>query len=218
VVTLGANNLTVGANKLSTAFSGVISGTGSLTKIGSGTLTLRGANTYTGKTLVRQGKLTIQDRTGSLMVIKGSITVDGGTFGGSGLVGGAVAVGSVSGRPSVLEPNLIRGGNFIIQKSLIFNPAATCDIDVNSDHGQYSSVWADSVTISEGAQFTITDVGNSSFGPVNLIMINNTGSLPIAGEFSNLPEGGSITVGQNTFYATYHGGDGNDLLLTTVPP
>jgi hypothetical protein len=38
---LGANNLTVGTNNINTSFSGVISGTGSLAKIGSGVLTLQ---------------------------------------------------------------------------------------------------------------------------------------------------------------------------------
>ncbi len=33
----------------------------------------------------------------------------------------------------------------------------------------------------------------------------------------NLPDGGSITVGNNTFQASYEGGDGNDLTLTVVP-
>jgi hypothetical protein len=40
-VFLGANNLTVGARNISTSFSGVISGSGSLAKIGSGVLTLQ---------------------------------------------------------------------------------------------------------------------------------------------------------------------------------
>ena len=40
-VNLGANNLRVGTNNLNTSFSGVISGDGSLTKIGSGVLTLQ---------------------------------------------------------------------------------------------------------------------------------------------------------------------------------
>src|SRR5579864_5227226 len=58
-VFLGAKTLTVGGNDLSTAFSGVIKdgglfgGTGgSLTKTGTGTLTLAGTNAYTGATTV----------------------------------------------------------------------------------------------------------------------------------------------------------------------
>jgi hypothetical protein len=40
-VFLGANNLTVGTRNINTSFSGVISGSGSLAKVGSGVLTLR---------------------------------------------------------------------------------------------------------------------------------------------------------------------------------
>jgi hypothetical protein len=39
----------------------------------------------------------------------------------------------------------------------------------------------------------------------------------IAGIFINLPDGGTITVGSNTFQANYEGGDGNDLTLPVVP-
>jgi autotransporter-associated beta strand protein len=50
---LGSNQLTVGSNNLSTTVSGVIRGTGgSLVKVGSGTLTLSGTNSYTGPTTV----------------------------------------------------------------------------------------------------------------------------------------------------------------------
>jgi autotransporter-associated beta strand protein len=61
-VQLGANNLTIGSNNLSTTFAGVIEdfpAGGSLTKIGSGTLILSGANTYTGDTNINGGVLQV---------------------------------------------------------------------------------------------------------------------------------------------------------------
>ena len=55
---LGRNELTVGGNNLSTEVSGAISGFGgSLVKVGTGTLTLSGNNTYTGGTTIAVGTL-----------------------------------------------------------------------------------------------------------------------------------------------------------------
>ena len=50
-----------------------------------------------------------------------------------------------------------------------------------------------------------------------LTVIDNTSADPISGTFSNLPDGGMITAGSNTFQADYEGGTGNDLTLTVVP-
>jgi autotransporter-associated beta strand protein len=85
-VFLGANNLTIGSNNLSTTFSGVIQGTGgSLTKIGTGTLDLTENNTYTGNTNVNRGVLQVD----------GAITGDTfvnhrGTLAGTGIINGNV--------------------------------------------------------------------------------------------------------------------------------
>jgi autotransporter-associated beta strand protein len=49
--------LTVGGNGDSTTFGGILSGAGSLTKAGSGSLTLNGASTYAGDTAINAGTL-----------------------------------------------------------------------------------------------------------------------------------------------------------------
>ncbi|GMO16565.1 autotransporter outer membrane beta-barrel domain-containing protein [Bradyrhizobium ottawaense] len=56
---LGGNTLTTGSLNTSTQVDGVISGGGGLTKVGTGTLTLAGTNTYTGATTIAAGTLAI---------------------------------------------------------------------------------------------------------------------------------------------------------------
>ncbi len=107
---LGARNLTVGTNNLSTTFSGMIQnggnsgGTGgTLTKIGTGTLTLSGANTYTGGTTVTAGMLLASNTTGSATGT-GAVKVNAGTLGGGGIIAGPVTIGTGTGSGATLAP------------------------------------------------------------------------------------------------------------------
>lgn len=80
---LGANTLTTGSLNTSTQVDGVISGTGGgLTKVGTGTLTLTGGNTYTGATTISAGTLAL---TGFGSIASSSVVTVNGTFDISGL-------------------------------------------------------------------------------------------------------------------------------------
>jgi autotransporter-associated beta strand protein len=101
-VVLGSNNLTVGSNNLSTTFSGVIQDSGSLTKIGSGTLVLSGANTYTGDTNVNRGVLQVDGSiTSNTFVNHGGTLAGTGTIDGNVTNSGRVSPGS-AGAPGML--------------------------------------------------------------------------------------------------------------------
>jgi|FEC22Drversion2_1045045.scaffolds.fasta_scaffold00717_15 autotransporter-associated beta strand protein len=101
-VTLGATQLTVGGLNLSATMSGTISGAGgSLVKIGSGILTLTGANTYDGGTTITGGLINFAaaNNFGT-----GTVTLNGG--------GVQWAAGNTADISSVLAPLGSGGGTF----------------------------------------------------------------------------------------------------------
>jgi len=164
---LGANNLTVGSNNLSTTFSGVIQDGGqnggvggSLTKIGSGTLVLSGANTYTGSTNVNRGVLQVDGSINSNTSVHGN-----GTLAGTGTVngnvtnnnGGKVSPGEAPGVPGVLT---------IVQ---------------NYTQAQYASLMIQIAGMNAG-QFSVLDVlGTANLsGRLDPVLLN--GFIPTIGQ------------------------------------
>jgi autotransporter-associated beta strand protein len=219
IVLLGGQTLTVGSNNFNTTFSGVIEESGGLTKTGTGTLTLTGANTYTVTTTLTAGVLKVANRSGSATGT-GAVTVTGGTFGGKGIVGGAVTIGTSSGGGAVLAPSV--GANqpaiLKLKNTLTFKADSSYNCKLNTNNARADQVNAKAVSIESGAQFVFQPKGNQTLATGTVFtVINNTSARPISGTFANLPDGSTVTAGPNTLQASYEGGDGNDFTLTLVP-
>jgi len=103
-VNLGSYNLTSNSS-YSPTFSGVMTGTGGLTKLGTGTLTLTGNNTYTGNTSINSGKLLVS----GLLADNSNVAVaTGATY----QLGATDTIGSIAGDGTINlgNYNLTAGG------------------------------------------------------------------------------------------------------------
>ena len=110
----------IGARNLDTTFAGVISGTSVVTKVGTGTLTLSGASTYTGSTTVSAGRLALSG--GSLS--GSAVTVQSGAgFGGAGAVTGNVTFNSGSTLLASTTAPLAITGNLSLGGTITVSPA-----------------------------------------------------------------------------------------------
>jgi autotransporter-associated beta strand protein len=143
---LGSNQLTVGSNNLSTTVSGVIRGTGgALVKVGSGTLTLDGSNSYTGATVVAGGTLAV---TGDISSSSGVLVTPGAMLSGTGTVPGVlVAGGTLMPGQSV--------GTLNVRGSLVFTSAATYLININATTASLTNVTGTAVL--NGATVQVVD-------------------------------------------------------------
>ena len=151
----------------------------------------------------------------------GAAQVNAGTLGGSGILSGAVTVGTGGGTGAFLAPahGTQKQTTLTIQSSLTLQADATYTYTFKAKgrKARTDKVVANGVTIN-GANFAFqgTAQGTLKQGLV-LTAISNTAATPISGTFANLPDGATLTVNGNNFQASYEGGDGNDLTLTVVP-
>jgi fibronectin-binding autotransporter adhesin len=154
--------------------SGVISGPGSLAKIGSGTLILSAANTYAGATDVQAGTLAV---TGSIV---SSATVESGaTLGGSGTIGGLVAKSAATIAPGVLAPF----STLTVNGAASFAAGSIFAVNVNAAGQNDKLVTTGSTTIA-GGTVQVTPVPGTYAPQTRYTLITAGGG--VSGTFSAL--------------------------------
>jgi autotransporter-associated beta strand protein len=206
--TLIANN-DHGAPATST-FDGVILDNGSvgnLVKAGTGTLTLTGANTYSGTTTVNGGTLLIN---GDQSAATGAVSVNnsGTTLGGTGTIGGAITVNSGA---------YLRGGT---------GGSATGTLTLANNVTLTSGSIIELALGPLGAHSTLASTGGGiSFDPTQAFHFIDLGALP--GAYDNIITGLASDPGTEGSWTITNAGwlgifsfDGSniDLTLTAVVP
>jgi|GEM_PF-1921281 len=187
-VNLGANNLSFG-DTTSTTVAGVISGTGgSITKLGSGTVTLSGANTYTGATDIQAG---VVDLTGSLA--SASVTVESGSTLNS--TNGGLATGSTLNNIGTLNLGSVNNTIATLNNSGTINGTATLTAtNYNLSGGSIVNAPLGTGTINVGyaANGVVTLNNNVAALTINVV---DKSTLNLGGATGNLlPTGSTVDL------------------------
>ncbi|CAN7652240.1 hypothetical protein LJR016_005102 [Devosia sp. LjRoot16] len=196
--------LTTGGANTSTSFAGIISGSGGLTKAGSGTFILSGSNSYGGITTVAAGVL---DVTGSLTGTS-QLDITGGSFIGYGTSISDTAAVNVSGSGlfdlrgsetiGALTNNSVvsLGGNNLTGDVLttgVLSGTGTVNLDINLQTGATDRLHVASVAAGASTTYAFDNLGGAWLIPDVLVVQNDAASYDGAFSSTGLPPAGLVS-------------------------
>ena len=206
-----ATTITIAAGAL--AIASVISGGFALNKAGSGTETLTAANTFTGGTTLSAGMLYVNNASGS-GTGTGAVIVSGGTLAGTGGISGSLTVSSGGTfDPGVGGPSSFASGSFSIASGGTFN----VDINSSTAGSGYDQLNVTGAVDLTGSSLHLNGTRTSNGGDT-IVLINNDGADAVTGTFNGLAEGALVSLNGVNYNISYHGGTGNDVVLTDAAP
>jgi filamentous hemagglutinin family protein len=179
-ITLGSAALRSGGNGTNTTYNGVISGTGSLIKAGSGTLTLTGANSYSGATTVSSGTVAVGNGGSTGTLGSGVVTSNAAlVFNRSGNVAlstMALNAGGIGGTGSV---SATASGDLTIDRSIsVGGPVTLTASNGNLAINSAVSTPASTITLSAGGSGgTVTQGVSGSLSATNLALLGGNVTL-----------------------------------------
>lgn len=176
---LTAANWEIGAKNIDSQFDGVIS-SNMLTKVGTGSLILTNANTYTGATNVNGGKLIINNITGS-GAGTGALTINtGGTLSGTGILANTINVAS----GGTLAPGYPAFGTLTVSKAVTLQAGSTYEASVNAGTNTSDVLEIGTNALVLNGTLKITNQNTSAFVIGNTYKIFN--GTNITGDFANI--------------------------------
>ncbi|MGV8940323.1 MAG: autotransporter domain-containing protein, partial [Lysobacter sp.] len=134
-------------------FAGVVSGTGTLSKFGAGTLTFNSINPFSGNTQVHSGKLIVGDDSHADASLGGAVIVAvGASLGGIGRIGGLDLFGTVAPGNSL--------GTLHVTGNATFQTGSSYQIEAKPDGQSDAIVVGGSVSILGGSALVLAQTGN----------------------------------------------------------